>query len=66
MLNRNLDAHRFSTLYVCGNYSTILTHLYRRFEDLNIGRAFTVFQLMTILEEAHHSLNLIEHDPLIY
>ena len=28
----------------------------RRFQDLEIRRAFTVFQLMTILEEARHSL----------
>jgi hypothetical protein len=33
---------------------------------LEIHRAFTVFQLMTILEEARHSLILIEHDPLPY
>ena len=66
MLNRNLDPYKFSTIYVCGNYSAILTHLHRKFEDLNIRRAFTVFQLMTVLEEAHHSLIFIEHDPLIY
>ena len=33
---------------------------------LEIRRGFTVFQLMTILEKAHHSLILIEHDPLLY
>lgn len=66
MLNRNLYPHKFSVLYVCGNYSAVLTHLHRRFTDLNIRRAFTVFQLMTILEKAHHSLIFIEHDPLIY
>jgi hypothetical protein len=38
----------------------------RRFQDLEIRRAFTVFQLMTILEEARHSLIVIEHDPLLY
>jgi hypothetical protein len=29
---------------------------------MKIRRAFTAFQLMTILEEARHSLILIEHD----
>jgi len=66
MLNLNLDPGKFSVLYVCGNYSAVLTRIHRRFGDLNIRRAFTVFQLMTILEEAYHSLIFIEHDPLIY
>jgi hypothetical protein len=48
------------------NYSTILSRLDRRFEALGIRRGFTVFQLMIILEEAHHSLILIEHDLLLY
>lgn len=33
---------------------------------MDIRRAFTAFQLMTILEENHHTLVLIEHDPLLY
>jgi DNA polymerase I len=65
-LNRNLDLQRYKVLYVCGNHSCILSKLDRRFQDLEIRRAFTVFQLMTILEEARHSLILIEHDPLLY
>jgi hypothetical protein len=65
-LNRNLNMQRFRILYVSGNYSAILSRLDRRFEDLEIRRGFTVFQLMTILEEAYHSLILVEHDPLLY
>ena len=65
-LNRNLNLQRFKVLYICGNYSTILSQLDRRFQDLEIRRAFTVFQLMTILEEARHSLIIIEHDPMLY
>lgn len=65
-LNRNLNLQRFKDLYVTGNYSAVLSHLDRRFETLKIRRGFTVFQLMTILEEAHHSLIFIEHDPLLY
>jgi hypothetical protein len=65
-LNRNLNLQRFRVLYVTGNYSAVLSKLDRRFEALEIRRGFTVFQLMTILEENHHSLIFIEHDPLLY
>ncbi len=50
-LNRNQNLQRFKVIYVCGNYSAILSKLDRRFEALEIRRAFTCFQLMTILEE---------------
>ena len=33
---------------------------------MDIRRAFTSFQLMTILEENHHSFLVIEHDPMLY
>ena len=65
-LNRNLNLQRFKVLYICGNYSGILSKLDRRFQALEIRRAFTLFQLMTVLEEARYSLILIEHDPTIY
>lgn len=53
-------------IYVSGNYSSILSSLDRRFEALEVRRAFTVFQLMTILEENCHTIVIIEHDPLLY
>jgi hypothetical protein len=65
-LNHNLDLQRFKVLYICGNYSSVLSRLDRKFQDLEIRRAFTVFQLMTILEEARPSLIVIEHDPMLY
>jgi uncharacterized protein (DUF2249 family) len=43
--------------------TTPSSKLDRRFQDLEIRRAFTVFQLMTILEEARNSLIIIGHDP---
>ncbi|MDD1742275.1 MAG: hypothetical protein LUQ47_02970 [Methanotrichaceae archaeon] len=46
--------------------SGILSRLHRRFTELEIRRVFTTFQLMTILEEANHSLIIIEHDPILY
>jgi hypothetical protein len=33
---------------------------------MEIRGGFTTFQLMTILEEAYHSLIIIEHDPILY
>lgn len=65
-LNRNLNPQRYNVRYIGGNHSSILSRLDRRFRDLEIRRAFTVFQLMTILEEARHTLITIEHDPLLY
>ncbi|MGD0953718.1 MAG: hypothetical protein ABR985_15240 [Methanotrichaceae archaeon] len=65
-LNHNLNLQLYKVLYICGNYSGILSKLDRRFQDLEIRRAFTLFQLMTVLEEARHSIILIEHDPTIY
>ncbi len=65
-LNRNLNLQRFKVLYICGNYSGILSKLDRKFTDLVVRRAFTTFQFMTILEEARYALVMVEHDPLLY
>ena len=65
-LNQHLDLQRFEVLYICGNYSRVLSSLDRRFTSLQVRRAFTVFQLMTVLEESCHSLLIIEHDPILY
>jgi hypothetical protein len=65
-LNSNLNLQRYKILYICGNYSRILSRLDRNFTDLDIRRAFTSFQLMTILEENHHSFLIVEHDPMLY
>lgn len=48
-LSSHLDLQRSKVLYVCGNYSSILSGLNRRLEDIEVRRAFTVFQLMIIL-----------------
>jgi lipoate-protein ligase B len=65
-LNNHLDLQRFQALYVCGNRSGILDRLHRRFANIDVRRAFTAFQLLTVLEEVHHTLTLVEHDPLLY
>lgn len=65
-LNKNLNLQRYKVLFVTGNYSGILSKPDRNITELEIRRGFTVFQLMTILEEAHHSLIIVEHDPMLY
>ena len=65
-LNSYLNLQRYKVLYICGNYSRILSRLDRNFTELEIRRAFTSFQLMTILEENHHRFLIVEHDPMLY
>ncbi len=62
----NLNLQRYKVLFVSGNYSRILSRLNRNVTELDVRRAFTCFQLMTILEENHHSFLILEHDPLLY
>jgi DNA polymerase I len=65
-INSNLNLQRFKVLFVSGNYSRILSRLNRNITEMDIRRAFTSFQLMTILEENHHTFLIVEHDPLLY
>jgi hypothetical protein len=65
-LNCNLNLQRYKILFISGNYSRILTRLDRRFASIEMRRAFTSFQLMTILEENLHSFLIVEHDPMLY
>jgi hypothetical protein len=66
-LNHNpKELQRLQVLYVSGNYSRILDKLDRRFIDLDVRRAFTAYQLMTILKEAYQTLIIIEHDPSLF
>jgi len=65
-LNSHLNLQRYKVLYIHGNYSRILSRLNRNITELDVRRAFTSFQLMTILEENHHTFLILEHDPLLY
>jgi DNA polymerase I len=65
-LNSHLKLQRYKILFICGNYSRILNRLNRNITELEVRRAFTVFQLMTIQEENHHSFLILEHDPLSF
>ena len=65
-LNSHLELQRYKILFICGNYSRILSRLDRNFTEMEVRRAFTCFQLMTVLEENHHSFLIIEHDSMLY
>ena len=65
-LNSHTNLQRFKILYICGNYSRILSRMDRNFVSFEIRRAFTAFQLLTILEEVRHTLIFVEHDPSLY
>jgi DNA polymerase I len=65
-INSHLELQRYKILFISGNYSRILNRLNRNFTQVEVRRVFTVFQLMTILEENHHSFLIVEHDPLLY
>ncbi|RLI81942.1 hypothetical protein DRP07_06250 [Archaeoglobales archaeon] len=58
-----IDNYPYDLLYVCGNYSVILTNLKGKFD---VRRAFTVYQLFSILEECYQDAVFIEHDRLLY
>jgi hypothetical protein len=65
-INSSPNLQRYKVLFISGNYSRILSRLNRNITELDVRRAFTSFQLMTILEENHHSFLIVEHDPLLY
>ncbi|MEM2943673.1 MAG: hypothetical protein QW083_01170 [Methanomassiliicoccales archaeon] len=66
IFNEHLDLQNYLLLYISGNYSTILSRLNRRFSEFDVRRAFTVFQLIKILKEHHHSFIFIEYDPTLF
>ena len=57
-LNSHQELQRYMFLFIYGNYSCILSQLDRN-TCLKVRRAFTVFRLMIILEENHHSFLIV-------
>ena len=60
------ELQHLQVLYISGNYSRILDKLDRRFTELDVRRAFTAHQLLTILTEAYQTLIILEHDPSLF
>ena len=65
-LNDNPVLRRFLFLFVSGNYSRLLSGINRRSVTIELRRAFTAFQLLTILRESYHTILFVEHDPGLY
>jgi DNA polymerase I len=65
-LNDNPDLGRFLSLFLCGNYSRILSRINRTSSNFEIRRPFTADQLLTALKEAGHTIIFIEHDPTLF
>lgn len=65
-LNGQASLQRVQVLYVSGNSSRILDKLDRTFTELDVRRAFTAHQLLTILKEAYQTLIIFEHDPSLF
>lgn len=60
-LNSHPVLQRCKILFISG---CILNRLNRNFMELEVCRANTLFQLMTILQEKHHSFLVVGHDPV--
>ena len=65
-VENHINSRNFTFLYICGNFSRVLSRIRDRCINFDVRRAFTVFQLLKILEESHHSSIFIEHDPVLY
>ena len=65
-LNRNTDLQRFLFLYVCGNYSRILSGINRTSNNFEVRRPFTADQLLTVIHEAGHTIVFVEHDLTLF
>jgi hypothetical protein len=65
-LNDNPEIQRFLFLYVCGNFSRLLPAINRRSTNFEVRRAFTAYQLLSILQDSHHTVVFVEHDPSLY
>jgi len=65
-LNDNPVIERYTTIFISGNFSRILNGINRTSGNFEVRRAFTVHQLLTILQEEYHSIIIVEHDPTLY
>jgi hypothetical protein len=65
-LNGNPELGRFLFLYVCGNYSRLITHISRSSSNFEVRRPFTADQLLTVIREGGHTIIFIEHDVTLF
>jgi len=65
-LNTNPELSRFLFLYICGNYSRIISHIGRSSAGFEVRRPFTADQLLAVIRDAGHTIIFIEHDATIF
>lgn len=65
-LNDNPELTRFLFLFVCGNYSRLVSHISRSSSNFEVRRPFTADQFLTVIKEAGHTIIFIEHDATLF
>jgi DNA polymerase I len=65
-LNGNPDLRRFLFLFICGNYSRLISRISRDATNFEVRRPFTADQLLAVLNEAGHTIIFIEYDPTLF
>jgi DNA polymerase I len=65
-LNGNPELGRFLFLFVCGNYSRLISQIGRSSVNFEVRRPFTADQLLTVIKEAGHTIIFIEHDATLF
>jgi DNA polymerase I len=65
-INSSAELQRFLFLYIGGNYSRILDGINRSSKTFDVRRAFTAHQLYKMLQDAAHTIIVIEHDPTLF
>ncbi len=65
-LNENPELERFLFLFICGNYSRLISHIGRSSANFEVRRPFTADQFLTVIREAGHTIIFVEHDPTLF
>jgi len=65
-LSGNPELERFLFLFICGNYSRLISHIGRSSSNFEVRRPFTADQLLTVIKDAGHTIIFIEHDATLF
>ncbi len=65
-LNTNPELGRFLFLFVCGNYSRLISRIDRSSSNFEVCRPFTADQFLTVIREGGHTILFIEHDTSLF
>lgn len=65
-LNTAPELDRFLFLFVCGNYSRLISHIGRESANFEVRRPFTADQFLAVINESAHTIIFIEHDGSLF